>query len=300
MNTTNGVSLILTSAFFYATYGIWSRLMVNQFGEFTQAWTRGLFLFCLILVINRFWPIFKSWQKVDFPWLLLIALAGGLNQAPYYLGFKYLTIGTATLFFYAALVIGGYLLGIVFFKERLDKIKIISLGLALTGLFYIYSFELQVSQIPAALLTLVAGLLGSIAVIMPRKLKGGYPEFQIMICYFTTQVIINGILGYIFNESIPSFRIYPIVWLAQAGYALAMLLANWAAIEGYRHFDASIGSLLGLAEIIFGLVFGAILFGEGFTSGMMVGAILIIVSAALPHILAIKLQNSSSPVESSY
>lgn len=283
MNHKRGVTLILGSAFFYATYGIWSRLMGSSFGEFSQAWSRGLILLIFVLLLNWKFKIFKPLQKQDFPWLIAIGLAGGLNQAPYYFGFQHLSIGTATLLFYAALVVGGYILGKVFFQEKMTFIKIVGLILAILGMTFIYQFQLTPNQFLAATLTIIAGLLGSATVILPRKLIGGYPEFQIMISYFTVQIFFNGIFSFILHNSLPPFS-NTTSWLGQIGYATAMILANWAAIEGYRHFEASLGSLIGLAEIIFGVAFGIILFHESLTLSIIIGSIIIISAAALPHL----------------
>jgi len=284
MNSTKGASLILTSAFFYSTYGIWSRLMGSAFGEFSQAWTRGFGLLIFVLIFNSKYKIFKPLIKPDLPWLLTIGLAGGINQAPYYFGFQHLNIGTATLLFYAALVIGGYLLGKIFFQENMTFTKIISLVMAIIGMSLIYRFQLTPSQFLAAGMTIIAGLLGSITVILPRKLQGNYPEFQVMVSYFSAQILFNGILSLIFHDHIPNLS-HTLPWLGQTAYAMAMLFANWAAIEGYKQYDASIGSLIGLAEIISGVGFGVFIFHETLTPSLIFGSIIIILAAALPHLV---------------
>jgi len=287
MTQTKGASLIVTSAFFYATYGIWSRLMSANFGEFSQAWTRALILLIFIILLNLKFKFIKPLSRADLPWLTIIALAGGLNQAPYFYGFKYLPIGTATLLFYGSLVTGGYLLGKIAFKENINLIKLISLLSAFIGMFAIYQFQLQPSQYLPALLTIIAGFMGSVTVILPKKLVGGYHEFQIMIGYFSVGIIANSILGLIFHDPIPAINLSS-PWLAQFGYATSMILANWAAIIGYRHFDASIGSLLGLAEIIFGLLFGLIFFHEVLTVTTLIGTFFILFSAILPQLFRAK------------
>src|SRR3972149_3760018 len=152
-----GALFILISAFFYGTYGIWSRLMSQSFGEFSQAWTRGLMLLILVLVLNFKLKFFKPIAKKDWPWFIAIALAGGLNQAPYFIGFKYLSIGTATMLFYAALVAGGYIIGKLVFNEKITVTKLISLILALCGMAAIYHFTLQPGQFIPAALTIMAG-----------------------------------------------------------------------------------------------------------------------------------------------
>ena len=291
MNKKTGLTLVLGSAFFYASYGIWSRLMASTFGDFSQAWTRYLILLIVVLIINWKWKIFKPIVKQDIPWLLAIAFAGGLNQAPYYFGFKHLDIGTAIMLFYTGLVTGGYIWGKFVFKEKITFKIFTSLILGILGMLVIYKFDLKPNQIFPALMTILAGFMGSAGVILPKKTVGDYQEFQVMTWYLVVGFIVNGIISIFLKDAIPNITdIKP--WLAQIGYSTAFLLANWIAIKGYKYFDASVASLLGLTEIIFGIIFGMILFGELLTTGMFYGTLLIMVSAMLPHI-KFKLSNTT-------
>lgn len=278
-----GTSYILISALFYGSYGVWSRLMVGSFGEFSQAWSRGLILLMVVLLLNWKIKFIKRIERRDWKWFLTIALAGGLNQAPYYMGFKHLTIGTATLLFYAALVVGGYILGKVFFAEKLTMDKLSSLVIAIVGMVVIYGFSLSPSQLVPASMTVLAGLMGASTVILPKKLVGNYHELQIMVGYFLTQVLFNYPMAQLMGDQLPALALNS-AWGGQLGYALAMMLANLAAIKGFSYLEPSIGSLLGLAEILFGIGFGVILFDESLGTGVTIGGLLITLAAALPSL----------------
>lgn len=284
-----GTSYILISALFYGSYGIWSRLMVGAFGEFSQAWTRGLLLLVVVLLLNWKLKFIKKIEKKDWKWFLAIAIAGGINQAPYFLGFEHLSIGTATLLFYASLVVGGYILGKIFFKESMTVIKIVSLLIAILGMVLIYGFTLTPSQMFPASMTVLAGLLGASTVILSKKLIGNYHELQIMLGYFICQVLFNYPMALILGDALPVLQIST-PWLGQLGYAIAMMLANMAAITGFEYLDPSIGSLIGLAEILFGVMFGVLIFGEVLGAGVITGGICIILAAALPSLAEMKLK----------
>ncbi len=277
-----GAGFILMSAFFYASYGIWSRLMANYFGEFSQAWTRALVLLIGTLILNFFFKFFKPINKKDWIWFGVIALMG-LNQAPYFYGFKYLNVGTATLMFYAALLVGGYVIGRFGFGEKITKIKWVSLILAILGMLTIYQLSLNSGQLLAVGLTILAGLMGAGGVCFTKKLSGNYPEIQIMTSYFISITVVNFIISMIVGDALPKLG-FNTPWLAQFGYLVAFLVANLAVIEGYKHLEPSIGSLIGLVEIIFGVLFGVVFFGEQLGLGIILGSILILVAAVLPNI----------------
>jgi drug/metabolite transporter (DMT)-like permease len=283
MSSYKGVVYILISTVFYASYGVWSKVMGSSFGEFSQAWTRGLVLLVVILLLNSKYRFLKKISKQDLPWFMLIALAGGINQAPYYFGFQHLQIGTATLLFYASLVVGGYVISKVFLNENINSTKLFSLGLAVVGMLLIYGFSLATAQFLAAGLTCIAGLLGAAAVVLTKKLSRTYHELHIMIGYFALQVVINAPLAILTQEIVPSFT-DTTAWIAQVLYALSMLVANFAVIEGFKYVDGSIGSLIGLAEVLFGALFGWLFFSETFSAFTLIGGVLIIIAAAYPSI----------------
>lgn len=288
---TLGTSYILISALFYGSYGIWSRLMVGAFGEFSQAWTRGLLLLVVVLLLNWKLKFIKKIEKKDWKWFMAIAIAGGINQAPYFLGFEQLSIGTATLLFYASLVVGGYILGKIFFNERMTVVKIVSLIIAILGMVLIYGFTLTPSQIFPASMTILAGILGGSTVILSKKLIGNYHELQIMLGYFICQVFFNYPMALILGDAIPVLQLST-PWLGQLGYAVAMMLANMAAITGFGYLEPSIGSLIGLAEILFGVMFGVLIFGEVLGAGVIAGGICIVLAAALPRLAELKLKRN--------
>jgi drug/metabolite transporter (DMT)-like permease len=62
-----------------------------------------------------------------------------------------------------------------------------------------------------------------------------------------------------------------------------MLIANLAVIKGFKHLEASTGSIIGTTEIIFGILFGVLLFHEVITMSMMIGTGLILLAACTPN-----------------
>lgn len=282
-NQTLGKLWILNSALFFGTYGIWSRLMGHNFGEFNQAWTRGAILLVFVLLIGLYKKLFKPIPKQDWKWFALIAFAGGLNQAPYYLGFQNLYVGTATLLFYAALIVGGYLIGKLLFNEKITMIKIVSLVLSLVGMSIIYKLSLKPGQIIPATLTIIAGFMGSISAVLPKKLSQNYHEFQIMTGYLIVMIITNGFLSIIFGETLPGLTNLQ-TWLPQLGYSCSFLVANFSVMEGFKRLEASIGSLIGMAEIIFSALFGYLLFHETLNSTTIIGGAIILIAATLPNL----------------
>jgi drug/metabolite transporter (DMT)-like permease len=277
-----GLASILASAFFYGSYGVWSRLMVGGFGEFNQAWIRAGMVLLLIIPFGIFNNSFKRIARSDWKWFAVVALAGGLNQAPYYFGFRYLDVGLATVLFYGALTIGAFLIGKFFFAEQITREKSISLVIGLTGLLVINGINTNFIQFLAALAVVVAGLMGACIVTFSKKLSTNYSETQILTSIFVCMLICNAFISLFINEPL-SLNFISVAWGAQVLYALTQLAANALVIKGFSLLQPAIAALLGLTEVIFAIILGMLVFSEQLTPSIVLGSLLILTAAALPQ-----------------
>jgi drug/metabolite transporter (DMT)-like permease len=278
-----GSLAIILSGLGYASYGVWSKLMAGFFGDFNQAWIRGILTLAVLLPFGMLSRSFSRIKKQDWKWFVVIALAGGLNQAPYFYGFKYVDVGTGTLLFYLMLLLGTFICGKLFFDEKLTAVKYASLALGVIGLSIIYKFVLTPSQIVPALSLMAAGLIGSAGITFTKKLSSKYSETQILTSFCLVMVPANLLLGSLVSESLPSF-VVNVAWLSLLGYTATWLLSNATAIVGFKYLEPSIAGLLGLLEVVFGALLGLWLLGEVITTNMIVGGGIIIAAAALPDV----------------
>lgn len=278
-----GASFISLSAVFFASYGIWSRLMQAGLGEFSQAWTRAVFLLPILIIVGTLTKQFKPIQKTDWRWFLLIGSMGALNQAPYYFAFAHLSVGVATLMFYSGLTLGGYVIGALFFKEKLTRIKLVSLGLALLGLVVMFGQDFNSTSLLPIVTSFIAGAMGATAVVFSKKLSSNYSELQTIMSYLILMLPANFVLSQIFGESLPAMANLA-VWLPAAGYALSFLLANLTVVAGFRYLEPSVAALIGLSEVVLAGVYGLVFFADQITGVMLVGSAIILMAIALPEL----------------
>lgn len=282
-----GTGLITLSAVFFASYGVWSRLMQTGLGEFSQAWTRAAFLLPILIIVGAFTKQFKPIQKADWRWFFLIGSMGALNQAPYYYAFAHLPVGLATLLFYSGLTLGGYIIGALFFKELLTKIKLTSLGLALIGLVVMFGQDFNSTSLLPIVASVAAGIMGATAIVFSKKLSSNYSELQTIMSYLVLMLPANLILSQIFGESLPAIANLA-VWLPAIGYALSFMFANLTVVAGFRYLEPSVGALIGLSEVVLAGVYGLILFADQLTTTMLIGSAIVLLAIALPELTKFK------------
>lgn len=278
-----GFFILLTSAFFYSTYGVFSKLISVGFEPFTHAWTRSLLTLALFLLLGFTRKIYKPIKKKDIKWYLIIGVIGSLAIAPTYYSLAYLNIGTALFLQYAATVITSYILGSIFFKEKLSIASIVSFILAFLGLILVYWGDIQVGQLFPAISAFVSGSFYSTWFVFSKKINSKYPTIQINTIGYAFAVVINlfiaFILGEIFNNNFTSTA-----WLGNYGYALAGFFASGLTLYGFKFIEAHKGSIVLLSEILFGMFFGYFLFNELLNITAIFGGVLIIVSITLPNL----------------
>ncbi|MEK7571237.1 MAG: DMT family transporter [Patescibacteria group bacterium] len=278
-----GILLILLSALLLGSYGVWSRLLGDSFDGFSQGWIRSLLVCIILLPIVLYKKQLVSIKRKDWKWLTVFLIAPSVTQAPIFYAFNNMDIGTATLLLFVSLLITMYVVGFFFLKEKVSSDKLFSLGLAIVGLLLIFSFSLEkFSLLPAAMASLV-GIASGLQVSFSKKLSSSYSAFYLSFLSWLVIIPSHGLAALWFGEQhIPP--LFDITWIYLLGYAFAGLFAFLFYIIGLKYIEASAGGLIGLTEIIFGILFGILFFGEILTVRILVGAFLVITAAALPDI----------------
>jgi drug/metabolite transporter (DMT)-like permease len=283
LKTTKGIILILIAALMFGSYGIWSRLMGQDFGVFYQSWTRALII---VLVLFPFLYSRKEIVKIDRSdrrWLAAYMILTSLTQAPIFYAFNHMDIGSATLLYFVTMLLTMYLVGFAFLGEKATYVKMASFALALIGMYLVFSFSLAVFTFLAAAMAVLTGIASGGEVSFSKKLSSKYSALYLTWLSWLIIIPTNGIASVLVGETqhLPSFDI---VWLYQLGYVAAGIIGFWAIIEGLKYVEASIGGLLGLLEIVFSITFGILIFKEVLTAKIMIGGAVIIIASALPHV----------------
>ena len=204
------------------------------------------------------------------------------TQAPIFYAFNHMDIGSASLLFFATMLLTMYIVGFVFLKEKLTKLKIASFILALAGLYSIFSFSLQKFTLLAASMAILNGIASGGEVSFSKKLSSAYSPLYMTLMSWLIIIPTNGFLSIAIGEKqiLPGFHIY---WLWQLGYIFASLFAFWFIIAGLKYVEASVGGLISLLEVVFSVGFGILLFGENISLGIAIGALFILLGASLPY-----------------
>ena len=293
MQRTYGIVLILIASFLFASYGVWAKLIGDDMGVFFQGWSRGLIIAIALFPILYAKKLIVPIKREDRRWLIVFLLFTSLTQAPLFYAFTHMDIGSATLLFFVSMLLTMYAVGFFFLGERMTWVKIASFALACVGMYFIFSFSLIAFTLVAALMAMLNGVASGGEISFSKKFSGSYSTLYITWLSWIIIVLTNAPISVLLGEVqlVPSFNF---VWLWQAGYTIASMLAFWLIIEGLKYVEAGIGGLLGLLEIVFSIALGVVLFSEEITALVAIGSAFILVAAALPHLQDLIVRRASA------
>ncbi len=282
-NSLKGSLFVFLSALLFGSYGIWAVLLSSDFGVFFQGYVRSLLVLIVlvpIIIIKKSWIPLTKHDWIKYAWCCGFGI---FTQAPLYYAFQNAGVGISSLMFFSALLITSYAVGFVLIKEASTRTKLISLVLAIIGLSFTFFKSLEFFSLAALLLAALNGVAsgGEVATtkLVPEKFSALQTSVMVWGAIFISHLIASFVAGE--QQIVPALNIH---WLAMLGFTVAGIMAFWLVIEGFKYVDATVGGLIGLLEVVAAIIFGAIVFHEQITPPIIIGSILIIGAAALPHI----------------
>ena len=282
-----GIVLVAIASFLYGLQGILFRLVGSSLGTFYPFVVRGFIIATILLIFLYFTKGFKKIKTKDYKWFILMPFSGIISFITVFIAYNNLTIGTVLFIFYAVFAISGFLFGYLFFKEKLNTIKIVSLAISLLGLSLVFSGSYLGENFLYLLFSAVSGVATSLWYIASKKISSNYSNSQILAVDSLFVFVICFIISILLREKLffPSFSI---PWLSVFGMTAVSLGAFVTVVYGYRFLSAQIASLLLLTEVIFGIILAWIFFSEIPTSLAFLGGIVILIGVALPNIPSIR------------
>lgn len=278
-----GGSLLLTSTIIYGLYGIFSR-QVNAFGSFSQGFIRYaimlLVIFILLLVGKFKW---KKIERKDIKWFLVWILPASFQPILTFIAFNHISIGVAYFLLYSTMILGGILSGKIFFSERLNLKKLISLLLVIAGLFFIYNSDLSLVTSIYVIFALVSGLIVGFWNTLSKKVSHKYSELQMILMDGVSTFGISLVGFILLKEKLPDFSDSS-SWIWIFVFAVSGLCASLLLIKGFKYVEAQVGSFILPMEILFAAIFGYVFFRELLSVNVYFGGLLILVAAILPSL----------------
>jgi drug/metabolite transporter (DMT)-like permease len=277
-----GASLVVLSTLFYASYGIWTKLMGNFFDGYTASAYRSVLVILILLPIAIYYRRLQP-LKLKLNWYYFVGLFLGalFTWGPLYYAYLHAGIAISTTVNYACIVIGQFFFGWLFAGERFTKSKLLSAGIGLIGLALVFSPSSHSAGWLALVGAAVSGISIGVSMVLTKKIR--YNATQSTVALWSAAVLANFFMAFALHKQAPAF-VWHTAWLYLLFFAIASVAASWLFISGIKLIDAGAAGVLGLLEIVFAVFFGVIFFHERPGPLELTGVLTILVAAAIPYI----------------
>lgn len=283
MNKLEGFFPLLLAGLFYALFGIFVRLLGDQLLAYQQIFLRnvsGFVLAVVAVVITR-----ASWSlTTNQKWFLfLFAFPYPLTTVFLTLSYLQTEIAVTSFALYIGSLVATLLIGKVFFKEKITKIKLMSLLLVLTGLTF-FTLPFSSKSINTGLVFgLLAGISSAMSSSLRKFLGGQIDRFILIVVQMIGGISITSLLVVFFHETrFPILSLFNLFVLFIFG-GLVVLIA-YLMLIGFQNFDLNLGTIVLSSEVFFAPLFGAIIFKEYLTMFELLGGTFIIIAIILPNV----------------
>lgn len=275
---TKGIAYAILSAIALGLLPIFATLAYKGgTNSITVAFYRFLLSTIILFCYFRIKGISFKLEKKLFPTMIFAALVGYAATAlTLFSSFMYISPGLATIlhFIYPVLVI---FLAFLFFKEKLNVAKVISLTLAILGIYILIGFGKINHNLMGVVLAIASGVFYSIYI-----LSIGYSKIKdvgsLLLTFYVSAFSSVGILifGLLTNTILLRINLssfIPIILVALSSICGLITFAMAVKLIG-----SSTTSILSTFEPITSIILSAIIFNEKITINIIIGTILIILS----------------------
>jgi drug/metabolite transporter (DMT)-like permease len=276
-----GAGLVVLSSFFYASYGIWTKLLGNYFDGFTLTVFRSALVVAILMLIAVFKHSLQPLElRKNWKYIVGMIIGSAFTWGTLYFSILKAGVGISLTVTYASIVVGQFFFGWLFASERITRDKVFSALIGLTGLAFIFSPSIDKIGWLALVAACVSGLSSAANTVFAKKIN--YNATQSTIVLWTTGIIANMFMVAILSKHYPAIELN-IKWLYVVIFSVASVIASWSLVRGVKLIDAGAAGVLGLLEVVFGILFGVLFFHERPGLIVLLGAVIIIGAAAVPY-----------------
>lgn len=285
MKKTKNIIALLIAGITYGSFGVWIRFLSQDLTSYQQIFIRNflglVFAFAFILLFKERLNL----MNVNKKHLALYAVSFPITQVFYTFSILNIKIGVALFAFFAASFITSFIVGKIYFSDKINTRKIVSLILAFLGITILSYKSLFGGFLNwGFILGLLSGCFDTITNTGRRLLGGKVDRFVLVAIQMVGGVVVAIILMFIFKQHIPT-SVSSLTVLVAVFFGLLLMGLNILMNYGFKDFDLNLGTILLSIELFAAPILGYLFFRETLSGTDIVGGIFIfagIIIANLP------------------
>lgn len=233
----------------------------------------------LLLILLVFRPKI-SFRGISKKVLVLYAITFPISVILFTLSIFNGSVALAVFSFYTATLVSSFVIGRLFFKEKIHAYKQLSLLAILVGVVAftdpLYNLSLNLGLV----FGLLSGVVQGIASSFQKVLSNHANKTSLLVIQCLAGVALAMVATLSVQE--PLFvNLGVIQWIIVAAFGLAMLAITYLFLVGFKYTNLNTGSILVSSELFFGPFFALLLLSEQLSIGMVVGGAFVALATVL-------------------
>lgn len=282
MKQIHGVFIAVLGAMAFGVMPLPAKIAYENGGTFVTVVFLRFFLAAMVLA--TFFLIKKIDFRITRAQMYKVSLLGSIGWAgttlTLFASYNYIPVGLAMAlhFVYPSLVA---ILGWLFYKERLDFLKLMALLLSILGIYFLVGGKGGNNNILGILLALASGLFFAITALELGREKVKTIDNRVLTFYLCFFASLGALTYGIFSKEL-TFTIAYAGWMASIFLALVSTVFAVAAFSlAVKLIGATKTAILNTLEPVTSILLGALLLKEKLTWGIFLGSFLVIMAAVL-------------------
>lgn len=225
--------------------------------------------------------------KIDLKGLIICivygAVAYSISFVSYSVAVSRIPVGVATVLMFMS-PIWVAILGVVMFREKLEKRKILTIAVCFFGAVLVANLigagDIQLDGI-GIFAGIVNGIGVALQILLPKFFAKNYDRDTLLVYGFlgAALVLAFGMDFTAVSSHIAATPTFNLIWDLFGIGILCTMVANVACVKSTQYVEATTTSILSALEVVVGTIVGFLVFHEHLTALQLLGAVIIVVGA---------------------
>jgi len=217
--------------------------------------------------------------------LILFAVSFPISVVLFTLAIFNTSVALAVFSFYIATLVSSFMLGWLFFDEKIHIYKQIALVLMLIAIV-IFTDPFGASTLSIGFLFgLLSGVVQGVASGFQKKLSSSTDKLSLLVVQTVAGIVLA--VAVLLATGEPLFVQLSLVdWLIASVFGISMLAIIYLFLVGFKHTNLNTGSILVSSELLFGPLFAFLLLSESLESNILLGGAFTIAAAIFANLTA--------------
>lgn len=229
-----------------------------------------VFLLKIRITLKGVSPLLLLVYAVSFPISVILFTLSIFNGS----------VALAVFSFYTATLVSSFVIGRLFFGEKIHIYKQLALVAVLLSILAFTDPFNNLSLNAGLIFGLLSGIVQGIASGFQKKLSNYANKSGLLLIQCLAGVAVAVVAMALTGEAL-FVELGAFQWLVAVLFGLAMLAITYLFLIGFKYTNLNTGSILVSTELFFGPFFAFILLAEGLTINIIIGGLLTVVAVIL-------------------